>query len=66
MEERLKKLFVSICLVTFLVSGPAKTEIPNQKFLSLGIAPPHLHIEGKEVARQAYENQLKSICPNLH
>jgi len=35
MEERLKKLFVSICLVTFLVSGPAKTEIPNP--LNVGI-----------------------------
>ncbi len=37
----------------------ARTQVPEQRFISLAIAPPHLHKAGDEIARIKYENQLK-------
>ena len=36
----------------------AKQAIPNQKFISFGIAPPHLHEPSKAKSRLIYENKL--------
>ncbi len=37
----------------------ARKKIPNQKFVSLAIAPPHLHGQENQNARLEYENSLK-------
>jgi len=37
----------------------AKKEIPSQKFISIGIAPPHLHSKSRLNERHSYEKNLK-------
>jgi len=37
----------------------AKKEIPFQKFISIGIAPPHLHSKSRLNERNSYEKKLK-------
>ncbi len=36
----------------------ARDLIPNQKFISLGVAPPHLHKKDKSMKRKTYEQKL--------
>ena len=36
----------------------AKKEIPSQKFISIGIAPPHLHLKSRLKERNSYETNL--------
>jgi len=43
----------------------ARKKIPNQKFISLGVAPPHLHLEGRKKERNSYESQLKVAGADL-
>jgi len=38
----------------------ARKKIPNQKFISIGIAPPHLHINSRKEERNEYESKLKN------
>ncbi len=38
----------------------ARERMPDQRFLSLAVAPPHLHGPGQEQARRAYEQQLRA------
>ena len=37
----------------------ARARLPEQRFVSLAVAPPHLHGAGSETARSQYENKLK-------
>ena len=37
----------------------AREKIPSQKFISIGLAPPHLHIKSRLKERNAYENNLR-------
>ena len=39
----------------------AKEKIPTQKFISIGIAPPHLQVKSQESARLEYETSLKNV-----
>ena len=43
----------------------AKKEIPSQKFLSIGIAPPHLHLKSRLNERHAYEKNLQDAGADL-
>ncbi len=43
----------------------ARKKIPNQKFLSIGIAPPHLHLEELKKERTLYESKLKNAGADL-
>ena len=43
----------------------ARKKIPNQKFLSIGIAPPHLHLEERKKERTLYESKLKEAGADL-
>jgi len=43
----------------------ARKEIPSQKFISIGIAPPHLHLESRIKERDLYENNLKKAGADL-
>ncbi len=37
----------------------ARKEIPSQKFISIGIAPPHLHLDSRLKERNNYETNLR-------
>ncbi len=43
----------------------AKKEIPSQKFVSIGIAPPHLHLKSRLNERNSYEKNLKDAGADL-
>jgi len=43
----------------------AKKEIPSQKFISIGIAPPHLHSKSRLIERHSYEKNLQDAGADL-
>jgi len=43
----------------------AKKEIPSQKFISIGIAPPHLHLKSRLNERNSYEKNLQDAGADL-
>ncbi len=43
----------------------AKKEIPSQKFVSIGIAPPHLHLKSRLNERNLYEKNLKDAGADM-
>ena len=43
----------------------ARKKIPSQKFISIGVAPPHLHLGGRKKERNLYESKLKEIGADL-
>ena len=43
----------------------AKKEIPSQKFISIGIAPPHLHSKSRLNERNLYEKNLQDAGADL-
>ncbi len=43
----------------------AKKEIPSQKFISIGIAPPHLHSKSRLKERNSYEKNLQDAGADL-
>ena len=43
----------------------ARKQIPNQKFISIGVIPPHLHSESLEKDRIEYTAKLKQAGADL-
>jgi HAD superfamily phosphatase len=43
----------------------ARKEIPFQKFISIGIAPPHLHLQSRLKERNSYEKNLQNAGAEL-
>ena len=43
----------------------AKKIIPSQIFISIGIAPPHLHLESRKHERDSYESKLREAGADL-
>ena len=43
----------------------ARIRVPDQKFISLAIAPPHLHVDFNKAKRQDYEGKLKEAGADL-
>ena len=43
----------------------ARKEIPSQKFISIGIAPPHLHLNSRLKERDSYEKNLRNTGADL-
>ena len=43
----------------------ARKKIPNQKFISIGVAPPHLHSQSRIKERDSYEANLKNAGADL-
>ena len=43
----------------------ARKEIPSQKFISIGIAPPHLHLKSRIKERNLYEKNLENSGADL-
>ena len=43
----------------------AKKEMPSQKFISIGIAPPHLHSKSRLNERESYEQNLQDAGADL-
>jgi len=43
----------------------ARKQIPSQKFISIGIAPPHLHLNSRLKERNSYETNLRNAGADL-
>ena len=43
----------------------ARKEIPSQKFISIGLAPPHLHLKSRLKERNSYEINLRNAGADL-
>ncbi|ABV51407.1 putative imidazoleglycerol-phosphate dehydratase [Prochlorococcus marinus str. MIT 9215] len=43
----------------------ARKQIPSQKFISIGIAPPHLHLNSRLKERYSYETNLRNAGADL-
>ena len=43
----------------------ARREIPYQKFISIGVAPPHLHLKSRLKERNSYESNLRKKGANI-
>ena len=43
----------------------AREKIPSQKFISIGIAPPHLHLKSRLQERNSYETNLRNAGVDL-
>ena len=43
----------------------ARELIPSQKFISIGIAPPHLHSKSRLKERNSYEKNLQEAGADL-
>ena len=43
----------------------ARKRVPSQKFISIAIAPPHLHLEDRKKERKIYESKLKEVGADL-
>ena len=43
----------------------ARKIIPDQKFISIGVAPPHLHLKSRRKERDLYESKLKNAGADL-
>ncbi len=43
----------------------ARKEIPTQKFISIGLAPPHLHLKSRLKERHTYEENLRKAGADL-
>ncbi len=43
----------------------ARKKIPSQKFISIGVAPPHLHLKGRKKERDLYESKLEEVGADL-
>ena len=43
----------------------ARKEIPSQKFISIGLAPPHLHLKSRSKERILYEKNLQNAGADL-
>ena len=43
----------------------ARKEIPDQKFISIGLAPPHLHLNSRLKERNLYEENLRNAGADL-
>ena len=43
----------------------AKKRIPSQNFISMGVAPPHLHLASRIKERNAYESKLREAGADL-
>ena len=43
----------------------ARKEIPSQKFISIGLAPPHLHLKSRLKERNSYETNLRNAGADL-
>ena len=43
----------------------ARKEIPSQKFISIGIAPPHLHLKSRLKERNEYEKNLQKVGADI-
>tara|TARA_Y100001968_G_scaffold100643_1_gene90533 strand:+ start:145 stop:945 length:801 start_codon:yes stop_codon:yes gene_type:complete len=43
----------------------ARIKIPDQKFISLAIAPPHLHVDSNREKRLSYEEELRKAGADL-
>jgi len=57
-ESRIPIAYVGDTIADINTVMNAKKEMPSQKFISIGIAPPHLHSKSRLNERNLYERNL--------
>ena len=64
-NENIPIAYVGDTIADIHTVSNAKKKIPSQKFLSIGVAPPHLHLESRIKERNSYELKLKEAGADL-
>ena len=57
--------YVGDTIADITLINNAKKRIPSQIFISIGVAPPHLHLESRIKERNLYESKLKEAGADL-
>ncbi len=64
-EKNVPIAYVGDTIADINTVSNAKKIIPSQKFISIGVAPPHLHLESRVKERFSYESKLKEAGADL-
>ncbi len=64
-EKNVPIAYVGDTIADINTVSNAKKRIPSQKFISIGVAPPHLHLESRIKERTLYESKLKEAGADL-
>ena len=64
-HENIPIAYVGDTIADINTVNNAKTKIPSQNFISIGIAPPHLHLGSRIKERQLYESKLRKAGADL-
>ena len=58
-QENIPIAYVGDTIADINTVNNAKKIVPSQNFISIGVAPPHLHLESRIKERKLYESKLK-------
>ena len=64
-QENIPIAYVGDTVADINTVNNAKARIPSQNFISIGLAPPHLHLESRIKERISYESNLKAAGADL-
>ena len=64
-QENIPVVYVGDTIADIKTVINARKKIPNQRFISIGIAPPHLHLESRIRERNFYESNLREAGADL-
>ena len=64
-QENIPVVYVGDTIADIKTVINARKIIPNQRFISIGIAPPHLHLESRRRDRNFYESNLREAGADL-
>ena len=64
-QENIPVVYVGDTIADIKTVINARKIIPNQRFISIGIAPPHLHLECRIRERNFYESNLREAGADL-
>ena len=64
-KENIPIAYVGDTIADIKTVNNAKTRIPSQTFISIGVAPPHLHLESRVNERNSYESKLREAGADL-
>jgi len=64
-ESNIPIAYVGDTIADIITVINARKEIPSQKFISIGLAPPHLHLKSRIKERISYELNLRNAGADL-
>ena len=64
-ESNIPIAYVGDTIVDINTVINARKEIPSQKFIRIGVAPPHLHLKSRLKERNTYETNLLNAGADL-